>query len=836
MKKRIILLGLFLIQILFFLEAQPLNEGNKFPQKASANIVLMGKVIDADSDLPLEYATVSLFNPTDKTLIDGTITDEKGHFKLDIKPGDYYATIEFLAYQTQTIENISATRGKNINLGIITLATEASALEEVLVTAEKSQMIMTLDKKVFNVGKDLSARGGNAADLLDNVPSVQVDVEGNISLRGNESVRILVDGKPSGLVSSANGLRNLQANMIDRVEVITNPSARYEAEGTAGIINIILKKNRAKGLNGSFDFNIGYPDNYGIAFNLNYRTKKFNFFTNYGVRYRKGPGESSLHQEVIRNDSIFITDQKSDRRRGGLSNNFRFGADYYFNTKNILTTALSYRISDDDNFATTTYNDYLYLPNMGTTLNLPFGTSIATPIGITTRTDDEREDESKLEYALTYRRTFEQKDREFTMDVRYQDNVEEEGSDLVNRFFTPELTPNGIPDLFQESNNKEQERQLIVQTDYVHPFNKESKFEAGLRASFRNINNDYLVEELADGKWESLEGLSNIFDYDEHIYAAYLSYGNKLGKFSFLVGERLEYSRVSTHLITTNQLNDRDYLSPITTVHLTYDLPKDNAVQLSYSQRIRRPRFWDLNPFFTFSDNRNFFSGNPDLDPEFTHSMELGHIKHWEKGSLNSAAYYRYTTGKIQRIRRLDEEKGTFVTQPENLSTENAFGFEFNASYNPFKWWRLNGDFNFFRAIVDGTNLGASFESDTYSWFVRGSSRFKIKKKTDLQIRYNYRAPLLTTQGKRKSIYTIDLAASRDILKDKATLTLSIRDLFNSRRRRYISEGELFYSEGDFQWRARQAILTLNYRLNQKKQRARQRGRGEFEGGEDLGF
>lgn len=790
-------------------------------KEPSTALFIMGKVVDSDTDAPLDYATISLFKTADKSLVDGNITDEKGAFKLEVKPGNYYATIEFLAYQKQTIENISVKRGAgNVNLGIISLSPEAAALEEVLVTAEKSEMVMALDKKVFNVGKDLASRGGSAADLLDNVPSVAVDIDGNVSLRGNESVRILVNGKPSSLVNSANGLRSLQASMIERIELITNPSARYEGEGTAGILNIILKKEQEKGFNGSFDLTAGVPSTYGVALNLNYRTKKLNFFTNYGIRYRRGPGISTLYQEVSRNDSTFITKQESDRDRGGLSNNFRFGADYFFNSKNTLTTAFSYRISDDNNSATTTYEDFIF--------------NLDNPVGVTIRTDDEREDESKLEYSLTYRKTFDEKDRKLTIDLRYQDEEEEEGSDLENRFFNAELSPNGIPNLFQQSNNKESSNQLIIQVDYVHPFSKDHKFEAGLRSSFRNIDNDYLVEELTDGEWLPLEGLSNNFQYDENIAAAYLQYGNKINKFSYLVGFRMEYSDVSTKLLQTNKLNERDYFTPIPTLHLSYDLPQNNAVQLSYSRRLRRPRFWDLNPFFTFSDNRNYWSGNPDLDPEFTNSFELGHIKYWDKGSLSSSAYYRHTTGKIERIRTVNEE-GNSITQPMNLSTEDAYGFEFTASYNPAKWWRINGDFNFYRAITDGTNLGQSFESDFYTWSARGSSKFTIKKKTDIQLTYRYRAPQQTTQGSRKAMYNVDIAASRDILKDKGTLSLSVRDVFNSRRWRYIYEGENFFTEGDSQWRARSVVLTFNYRLNQKKKRGGYRGgRGGNGGGEGF--
>ncbi|MGI9541910.1 MAG: TonB-dependent receptor domain-containing protein [Cyclobacteriaceae bacterium] len=820
---RILLVVLFFLGITTSLSAQRRPGQGERQGPRGQGVMIKGKVLDASTKAPLGYTTVGVFSARDSSLVNGGVSDEAGTFFLRVPPGKYYASVQFLSYQTRVIKNIEAVPGSPVDLGEISLIEDSEVLDEVVVTGEKSQMEFALDKKIFNVGKDLATRGGTAVDILDNIPSVQVDVEGNVSLRGSQSVRMLINGKPSGLLGSDNGgLRQLQSNMIEKVEIITNPSARYEAEGSAGIINIVLKKEQRKGLNGSFDFTVGTPNTYGTAINLNYRTQKLNFFTSYGIRYRKGPGVGSLYQEVFRNDSTFITDQSNKRRRGGLSNNIRFGADYFFNPKNTLTTALTIRLGDDDNISETTYEDFLF--------------NLDNPTGVTVRTDEEREDESNIEYSLSFKREFKKKDHELTLDVRYQDNSEEENSDLTNSFFTPEMTPDGTADLLQRSQNKENQTQLILQGDYVHPFGKEGRFEMGWRSSLRDINNDFLVEESLDNVWQPLEGLSNNFEYDENIHAGYLIYGDKPGKFSYQLGLRPEYSLVSTKLLQTNEINDRDYLNLFPSAHFTFDIGDESSLQMGYSRRVRRPRFWDLNPFFTFSDNRNFFSGNPNLDPEFSHSMEFGHIKHWENASLSSGIYYRHTDGVIERIRRINDD-GTSVTQPENLSTEDNYGFEFNVSVNPVKWWRLNGDFNFYRSITDGGNLGASFESDTYTWFTRGSTRFTIKKDIDVQLRFNYRAPRQTTQGRNKSMSSFDLAGSKDVLKDKGTLILSIRDIFNTRRRRYTSEGENFLSIGDFQWRARRATLTFNYRLNQKKRRGGNRGdRGDFEGGDEGQF
>ena len=787
---------------------------------SSLTAQITGTVV-SETGAPLDYATLSLYNQTDSLLLDGSITDIDGKFSIDAKPGEYYIQVDFLAYQTRYLENIKLTRGqKTLDLGTIQLQPGAEQLSEFTVEAERSSMEMKLDKRVFNVGKDLSSRGGTANDLLDNVPSVQVDVEGNVSLRGSGSVRILINGRPSGLVGDGGqGLRNLQANMIERVEVITNPSARYEAEGAAGIINIVLKKDQRKGFNGSFDVVGGLPETYGASANLNYRSGRLNWFTNYGINYRTSIGGGSLRQEVYRSaDSTFLTLQESDRDRAGLNHNFRVGADYFFGEKTTLTGAFRYNIGEDDNLNVTRYDDFLN----------------DTPLGYSFRTDNEIENEEETEFSLVFRKQYDEKDREWTADVRYQDELETEGSDLRNEFFDPEGNPDGTADLLQRSDNSERNKSWIFQTDYVHPFGEDGRWEAGARVSLRDITNDFSVQEFIGGEFQTLPELTNDFLYDENIYAAYLMYGNAIGKFSYIVGIRPEYTDVVTELKGTNEINPREYFNWFPSATLGYEFSETGSMQLSYSRRVRRPRFRDLNPFFTFSDNRNFFSGNPDLDPEFSHNFETGYLHILEKGSIFGGIYYRNTTGVIERIRRVDDE-GNSTTRPENLATENSYGIEFNGNIRPNKWWTLNADFNFFRAITSGGDEYPDLDADTYTWFTRGTSRFNIGKQTDAQIRFNYRAPRNTPQGSTKSITSIDLAASQDVLKGSGTLTLSVRDLLNSRRRRYTVFGDNFFSEGDFQWRGTTATLTFSYRLNQKKQRGG-RGGGGYDGGGEGEF
>ncbi|MEM6723831.1 MAG: carboxypeptidase regulatory-like domain-containing protein, partial [Bacteroidota bacterium] len=342
--------------------------------------MVKGFIFDQETNTPLEFATVSIHNTIDSSLVSGTITDEKGLFKLEVVPGQYYLSVDFLAYESKQIDAIQVKQNKLlVDLGRIQIGSDAEALQEVEVRAERSQMQLSLDKKVYNVGSDMAAQGGTAADILDNVPSVTVDIEGNVNLRGSGNVRILVDGKPSTLIgiSNSDGLRQLPANLIEKIEVVTNPSARYEAEGQSGIINIVLSKKQKKGLNGNFNLNTGWPHNHGASFNVNYRKDKFNWFLNYGFQYRERPGFGALNQQVFSETQTNILVQDSDRLRTGISNSIRGGADFSFTPKDVLTGSFIYRISNDDNFVTTRYEDFI--------------NTLDNPTLLTIRTDDEVE-------------------------------------------------------------------------------------------------------------------------------------------------------------------------------------------------------------------------------------------------------------------------------------------------------------------------------------------------------------------------------------------------------------------------------------------------------------
>jgi ferric enterobactin receptor len=772
--------------------------------------VIEGTVTDSLSSKPLPYATISVLTASDSKLVTGAISDDAGKFAIEVKEGDYYIEISFIGYRTFRGKPISAKRNEKVSIGNVRISPNEEILQEVTVRGEKSTMELMLDKKVFNVGKDLANSGGTASDILTNIPSVAVDAEGNVRLRGSDNVRILIDGKPSGLVSfkGGSGLQQMQASMVERVEVITNPSARYEAEGLGGVINIILKKEQSEGFNGSIDVIAGNPHNFGVAANLNYRHKKINFFINYGLAYREQPGRSSLYQEVYDDDTTFILQQNNRMDYGALNNNIRGGVDLFLGKSSILTGSYLYRGLISDRTATLNYNDY--------------ANSLSNLIGRTTRTQDEEEKEPNSEYALVFKKTFPGKDHELISEVKFLDNREESDQDFMQYSFAPDGTENEDERTIQKSINVESEKQYLVQVDYTKPFATSGRFETGVRSSLRKMDNDFWVRELdEDGIFQTVNGLDNVFLYDERIAAAYAILGNKNGRFSYQAGLRSEWTDVETVLEESGEKNPRKYHNLFPSAHFTFDLGKENNIQLSYSRRIRRPTYNDLSPFFTFSDSRNYAEGNPNLDPEFSNVFEIGYLKTLDLGSVSASVYNRRTTDRIDRI-RLVQDDGNAVTRPENLRSEIAYGVELTTTYEFTKWWKWDANFNFFHADIDGTNLIASYQNTTYSWFARQTSKFSLPGKIEMQVRTNYEAPQKTVQGRRKSLYYADFSLSKDVLKGNGTVNLNVLDVFNTRRMRTISEGEIFYSAQNSQFRRRQVNLTFSLRINKNKATRRQ--------------
>lgn len=783
-----------------------------------SNITIRGKVIDKTTKIPLQFGTITLYNLKDSLVLTGNISDEQGTFLIKTQHKNFFIKIEFIAYQALIIDTIEFSNTHNqIDLGLIELVTNTNMMAEVEIRAEKSSVMMNLDKRVFNVGKDLTSTGGTAEDVLRNVPGISVGIDGNFNLRGSDGVRLLLNGRASALVSNENlsGLRQIQANQIERIEVITNPSARYEAEGLVGIINIILKKKQTKGSNGSINLNVGNPENYGLGLNVNYQKDKLNGFIGVGGWWVARPGTGSFRNEFYKQgqpDSTIFSNMDRTHERRNLLGYINFGVNYHFNSKNILMTSFSFRKVDGKNTSKLIYTDAL-----GQAQHVFL---------ITQRLEQETEEEADMQYALIYKKLFEKKGHQLTTDIQYENKSEKETSIYEELYFDGAYMALDTADYKQFSNSEEGNRRLGINIDYVLPMKKQGKLEGGIQSSFRKIFNDYRVRELLNNIENPNIDFTNDFNYDEIIHALYVNLGQKINHFSFQTGLRMEYSDVKTKLLVTNEINPRKYTNLFPSIFLTYDLPVNNAVQLSYSRRIQRPTFLDLNPFFTLRDRRNIFRGNPNIEPEYTDSYELGHIKYWEKGSLSSVAYFRKTKNVIKRLQRLDQDfPDVTITQAENLELKRNFGVEFTYSYFPNKWWRLNGDMNLFHSLAEGTfeYKGETFfvGGESFSMTTKTSSRFIFWKKINTQITFNYSAPRTTTQGGNKAIIAADFAVGMDFFNNNGSLTLSVIDMFNSRRRRSFSADDTFYSEDNFLWQSRAIVLSFHYRFNQQKERNR---------------
>src|SRR6056297_3380209 len=762
------------------------------------NLEVSGKIIDHETNEPLPYATVVFFQLADSTMAGNGLSEDNGEFTVNLEKGSYYGTIKFMGFEDYQIPAFALSGDKNFG----TLRVKSGAVALVEVTAEKSQMVFKLDRRVFNVGKDLTSAGNNAADILNNVPSVNVDTEGNVSLRGSGSVRILVNGKPSGLLSAGEteALLRMQGDIIESVEVITNPSARYEAEGEAGIINIILKKNKDKGFNGSFGTTIGYPTQIGASYNLNYRHQKLNFFSNFGLDYRRAPGGGNSEQRFFNNGTLtdFFTSE-TDQTRGGLGGYVQGGLDWNISEKNLLTATLLYRSGEDRNDATVIYRDF---------------DASQTLLNKTTRNTVENETEHNLEAAVNFTKTFDQQDRKWTVDFKYILDDDTEIADYVQNELETDET------LIQRSSNTEDETTFLFQTDYTHPLTESLTLEGGMRIDLRTVNNDFIVEEEKENTFDPLPEFNDQLQYTEDIYAAYLIGGYEWGAFSTQVGLRLEVSDITAALLDSETQNDQDYTNLFPSLNLSYKATEKDQVQISYSRRISRPYFRRLLPFSNYNNPRNNSIGNPNLRPEFTHSGELGYLRYFGKGTFLASLYYRLTEGVIERI-ILPSNDGTTIRYPVNLATRKSAGLEFNFSYDILDSWDITSDLNFFRSSTRGVFEGTEYAADTYTWSGQINSNWDLSSKWKIQSSFDYRAPEITTQGRRLAIYSWDLGGSVDILNGKATLTLMARDIFNTRKWRNQIDLPEYKSESVFQWRVRRAnVMTFSYRLNQEKKKS----------------
>ena len=786
-------------------------------QNETDSITVSGKIIEAETNQPLEYATISFFSKAENKIIGGGITDLQGEFKIKTTPGAYDIYIEYFSFMGITKLNIKL--NQDTNFGSLKMKADLQALDAVDIIAEKTTVEIKLDKKIYNVGKDLTVRGGSVSDVLDNVPSVSVDTEGNVALRGNENVRILINGKPSGLVglNSTDALRQLPADAIEKVEIITSPSARYDAEGTAGILNIILRRSKILGLNGAIIINTGYPDQLGASGNINYRTGNVNIFNNSGYSYVKNPGSSGVESEFFNTEydenGILIQDLPNtfrneyrtfERIRNGFNSNT--GIEWYVDPTTWLTTAFLVRKSDNSNESF----------NRAQTLDLT-GAVISESV----RYDPETETDQTKQFSINFDKQFHgNSEHRLTFDFQVENSSEDEGSIIYNDGIAAERV-----------RTIEEQNRILIQSDFTLPISENTRFEIGYNGRFSSNNTDFSLEFLEEDAFVLDTDVSNNLNYKEDVNAIYTQYGSKLkDKFSFLLGLRMEATDVTIKQLSSNDYSNSNYIGLFPTINLGYEFSETQNLTIGYSRRISRPRSRYLNPFPSRSSAANIFQGNPNITPSYSNGVDVGYLNTFDKVTLNTSFYYNHATDVFTYV---SEDTGEEVVingesvpvirrGPINLDEDDRLGFEFTLTYRPLEKWNMNANFNLYRSAIKGNYNGLSYDSENLGWFVRLNNKYTLPGNIEWQTRLSYSGPRIDAVNRREGVFSSNMAFSKDLFNEKASISLNINDLLNTQRRNLESTTPTFYSNGYYRWRVRSFSLSFTYRFNQRKKRPEQ--------------
>ncbi|MDD3890754.1 MAG: TonB-dependent receptor, partial [Bacteroidales bacterium] len=760
--------------------------------------------------IPVEYASVAFYRMCDSTLVTGGITNEKGEFTIDKVPlGRYYGEVKFIGYSTTSIEPFFVNpKNLEVSLGNLSLEPASENIETVVITGQKQMLTHNLDKKVFNVEKDINAEGGSALEIMQSIPSVEVDMEGNVSLRGSQNVTILVDGRPSTYSS----IDEIPASIIETVEVITNPSARYDPDGLSGIINIVLKKKREPGYHGMVMLTAGTGDKYNGTLNFNYRQNRVNLFTNVSFRkFRMTGGTLSDRFTTIGSDSSILF-QDQDFRRNGQFINLRAGADIFLNTRNTLTFTGGYNSRDFNVWDLTETNLYTSSNNLN---NDYFRRNTGIMDG------------SGYNLSVNYKLLGKQKGQELTTDAYFYAS---DGNNENNILEWDKL--DGTNNFKERSESASLSNALVMQTDFVQPIGNGGRLETGLKAMIRNQDADYIFSKfsIADN-WEDDPLKSNTFVYNEQQYAAYAIYSNTFGdgKFSYQGGLRLEQS--FTHAeqkAGAYEPTKRDFLELFPSAHVKWDINDKNSAQVAYSRRISRPHTRMLNPFVDYTDPLNLSEGNPMLNPEFTNSFEISYYYNLPKTKINATIFQRNTTDIVSRYVEVDNEVATSTFR--NIDKSENLGLEGVVSQTITSWWKVNANANYFKTKLYSDFLDER-SSTGDSWSARATSIWNIGKNIELQVNGNYRSPSISVggsmrfwqsgggQGRIEEMYWFDLGARINILNRKGTITLRVSDILKTMNYKSETWGPNFTSNIDRHRESRVIFIGFTYRINEYRAR-----------------
>ena len=739
-----------------------------FSQSGSYSIT--GRVVENFSENPIAFATIVVLNKTTNVSLAGTTSDMDGNFELKFDSEDIAIEVSFIGFETVRINEISITDGV-ADLGVIKL-TEGQTLEVVEIRAEKSTTEFRLDRRVFNVGKDLSSTGMGAMELLNNVPSVNVSIEGQISLRGSSGVQILIDGKPSILTDDPNNsLSSITAEMIESVEVITNPSAKYDAEGTSGIINIILKKDEKKGVNGSITLNTGVPHNHSLGFSVNRRSEKFNLFAQLGIGYREQPNDrKNSNQDLIRNTNI---ESIGEEFRNENFYNIILGTDYHINDNNVITLSGNYTYEIEDQPSST---DFIFYDSSN------------TPISEWNRSEETEATNPKWQYELQYKKDFEDhEDHDLLVSAlgRFF------GKDQESEF---QVTPvfGEVTSISQQTETEFQQTDFTFKLDYTRPINEQWTVETGAQYVANDVGNDFTVRDFIDGDWMVDPDLTNNFEWEQNVLGLYATGSYEGAAWGVKLGLRVEDTDLNTVLVNTDERNSQDYTDFFPSGHVSFKFNESVSLQGGFSTRIFRPRLWDLNPFFNIRNDFNIRVGNPNLQPEYTDSYELTSIFLIPKASFNLGVFYRHTTDVVERVTFFEDNVS--IVRPENIGTNQTTGIEFNMKYNTTDWLVLTGDFNFNVFDRKGEFEDQNFDFNGDQWTTRLTGKFKLPADIEMELTGNYNSSFKTIQGEVSQNAFADFGIRKKIAKGKLVLNASVRDVFNSRFRESIVNQPEYYT------------------------------------------
>ncbi len=797
-------------------QERPIRSGNK-PQGRSGGMpqgegTIKGKVMDESTLQPIEYANIVIYKMRDSSMVTGTVTNEQGEFFMEKVPyGGYKLVADFIGYEKTEVERVIVfPRNPDVVVEDITLKQAGLNLDEVEIVADQAFVEFKIDKKVVNVSQDVNSASGTAADVLENVPSVEVDIEGNVTLRGSSNYTVLVDGRPS-ILQGSDALQQIPASQIENIEIITNPSVKYDPDGTAGIINVIMKDKKLQGLTGLFNVGIGSNDKYKADFLLNYKLKKFNIYG--GMNYRNDNFKMTRSSDrIFYGDTAknFLSEEDRNMQRAGLSG--KMGFDWYLSTKTTLGLSGRYGTSEFSRKGDGENKEW----------NVPGGSAFYY---IEKDESTRPRDYYGVNFNLTH--NFDKQGHQLQGNVQWSDRW----GDSKNETLEWETDENWtvINDPFNSIRTSEDEKSnsLRIKLDYIRPFNEISDFEAGFQSRIENETEDFKFENYkSDSGWVVNPEFTSFMDYKRDIHSAYAMYQNMVFGIGFQAGLRVEYTNrsISDQAIDTTYKLERFDLFP--SVHISRELMNNNQITLSYSRRINRPRGRYLDPFKMYMDKNNVHQGNPGLKPEYVDSYELAWMKRWNTSFISVEGYFRNEKNVFTRVFK-SIENDVILHTIENLNKEQRTGVELMLNQNIGKKLNLvlTGNGYYYRLI--GTLEETDVNKETFSWRGGITATYKFLPTSRIQLRLSYRGASVTAQGTREGSLMSDLAIRHDFWKRRATITLQVRDIFSSMKRDFITETEgVFYEHTSMDRESPIFNFTLSYRLNNYKQERGERPEG----------